>query len=91
MTDFRGGDLRQNLQVEDDNFIRGVGESPQKDREDIVDVLEHLYRDLDEEVVDPTEGGHLAGHSAPLELLSEHLHHRGQVQLVLLCLFLSNL
>ena len=79
MTDFRGGDLRKNLQVEDDNFIRGVGESLEKDGEDVVDVLEHLHGDLYEEVVDPAEGGHLAGHGSPLELLGEHLHHRGQV------------
>ena len=91
MTDLGGGYLRQNLQVKDDHLIRGVGEGLEEDREDVVDVFEHLHGDLDEEVVDPPEGGDLAGHCTPLELLGEHLHHRGKVKLVLLQLLLPNL
>lgn len=79
MTDLRGGNLSKNFQVEDDNLIRGVREGLEEDGEEFVDILEHLHGDLDEEVVDPAEGGDLAGHSAPLELLGQHLHHRGQV------------
>ena len=79
MTDLRGGNLSKNFQVEDDNLIRGVREGLEEDREEFVDKLEHLNGNLDEEVVDPAEGGDLAGHCAPLELPGQHLHHRGQV------------
>ena len=73
MTDLGGGYLRQNLQVKDDHLIRGVGEGLEEDGEDVVDVFEHLHGDLDEEVVDPPEGGDLAWHCAPLKLLGGRL------------------
>ena len=91
MTDLGGGYLRKNLEVKDNHLIRGVGEGLEEDREDVVDVLEHLHGDLDEEVIDPPEAGDLAGHCAPLKLLGQHLHHRWQVKLVLLHLLLPNL
>ena len=61
VTDLGGGYLRKNLEVKDDHLIRGIGEGLEEDREDVVNVLEHLHGDLNEEVVDPPDGGDLAG------------------------------
>ena len=88
-----GGDLCQHLEVEDDDLVRGVGERLEEDREElaVVDILEHLHGDLYEEVVDPPERGHLGGHRALLQLLGQHLHHGGEVQLLCPSLLLASI
>ena len=50
-----GGNLCQNLEVQQHHFVRGVGQLVKQDREDVVDVLEHLHWDLDKKMIDPPQ------------------------------------
>ena len=84
-----GGDLGQNLQVQQDDLVRGVGQLVEEDGKDVVDVLEHLHRDLDKQMIDPAQGGYFGWNGSSVKLFGQDVHNGRQIQFVFLIFALN--